>query len=191
MTSSFEALFSSASDQHGTTEDLTLATANELIRVCREIGVLPEPARLELFMYFASGWSLALRERRLITEPIYATAVGPMILGLRKGFGHWRGMPVLDFAKRFDKGLGRFVTASIEPIEVAHELRTFLFMCCKAFRKASVDDLRRIAMEPDSPWAIARMGVPEHARPVIHPETIERHFIKIAAELSAAQKKQE
>lgn len=166
----------------------TFALANEVIKVCRELGIVACPARVELFLYFASGWYLAIHERVLITEQIFAADAGPEIRSLRAEFPRWEGSEIVGLIKSLD-----VISGTVSPVRLAGDdletIRAFLRVCCRAFRKASVEELKKLACMTGSPWEVARAGVPAEVVPVIHPETMERHFIVMAQDLSQAGRK--
>jgi uncharacterized phage-associated protein len=152
------------------------------------LGIVACPARVELFLYFASGWYLAIHERLLVTEQIFAADAGPEIRSLRAEFPRWEDSEIVGLIKHLEAVSGTVSSVKLEGDHL-ETIRAFLRVCCRAFRKASVEEMTQLACMPGSPWEVAKAGVPAKVVPVIYPETMERHFIVMAQDLSEAGKK--
>ena len=103
------------------------------------------PLRLQKLLYYAQGWSLALRDRPLFKEPIEA----------------WVWGPVVDDVFQAYKKLGR---SGIEPdpndeYELSQEDQELLDRIWDTYSEHSAISLSRMT-HSEPPWNEARAGVP-------------------------------
>lgn len=75
------------------------AIANEFLSIAEERGdTTLSPMKMQKLLYFANGWMLALKDRPLFPERIYAWQYGPVIPAIYHEFKHYGKDPIKDDA---------------------------------------------------------------------------------------------
>lgn len=105
---------------------------------------------LHKLLYFAQGWSLAVRSRSLFEEEIQAWKHGPVIPALRPTFQRFGRNPI-DRAE------------AAESVDVTAEDRVLLESIWRQYRRYSASGLRGITHR-QTPWVDARAGLKDGDR---------------------------
>jgi uncharacterized phage-associated protein len=119
---------------------------------------------LHKLLYFAQGWSLAVRSRPLFNEDIQAWNHGPVVPALRPMFQRFGRNPI-------DRAEGA------DDIGVTPDDRTLLDSIWRQYRRYSASGLRAITHR-QAPWADARTGLKEgdRGRQTITLESLSKYF---------------
>lgn len=71
-----------------------IEVANTFLHKADQKNIEIQPAKLQLLVYFAHAWHLAMTEHPLIDELIYATKSGPLIIELFQEFKQYGELPI-------------------------------------------------------------------------------------------------
>lgn len=74
------------------------AVANEFLKIARENGETLTAMKLQKLVFYAHGWTLALTDRPLISDPIEAWEWGPVIPALYHEFKRFGNGPITEKA---------------------------------------------------------------------------------------------
>jgi len=141
-----------------------LDAARELARLAHRDSKTLTQLSIQKLLYYAQGWSLAIRGKPLFTEPLQAWKRGPVVPSLWDGLTEHGDKPIGPDELGEPEGLNDGDRALIETVWTQ-------------FRGHSAHALVRMS-HAESPWQNARAGLPEDARSsnVISIEDMKEHF---------------
>lgn len=143
------------------------------------------PMKLLKLVYIAYGWSLAILDKKLFEEPIYAWDHGPVVRSLYHEFKHFGRHPIQEPSIDLDLDHERFVVPRIP--EDDERANVVLNKVWDVYKNFSAWDLRNKTHEPDSPWT--RVYKEDQRDTVIPDDLIASHFRqKISQYLDNARK---
>lgn len=138
-------------DDSDTLEISTLPNALEVAKCLIHLAAAEdEPeylthTRIQKLLYYAQGWSLALRDRALFKGRIEAWAHGPVVKDVYKHFASHSDQPILP--------------SSVEqPKKLTADDRKFIASVWAAYKVHSATSLRNMT-HIEAPWKDARQGV--------------------------------
>lgn len=166
-----------------------LAIANEFIRLAHEKNRQLTPMELGKLVYFAQGWSLAIRNAPLINEPIQAWKFGPVIPSVYHAFKRYGSGPITSYATSdpFDSPL--WGSQEQEPIP-AHEYsiddgpdknenqfaKRLVHKIWEQYGQFNAIQLSNLTHDPSAPWS--QTEDKDKQRGVeIDPERIRKYFL--------------
>jgi len=105
------------------------------------------PMQLQKLLYYAQGWSLALRGKPLFGEPVLAWKHGPVVREVFNLFKYWKDLPI--------RAAEVPVSIGLDPDEERHVEYVWSF-----YSGYSASALRKMTHD-ERPWVDARGDVPE------------------------------
>lgn len=118
--------------------------------------------RCELIAYFTAAWHSAIYGEPLFPDNIYAGPNGPSI-------------------ESFPTRSSSIDNNTLNELSDDRTKRLLLAIC-KSMASIPTKDIGRSCMVADSPWAIARIGIPAESKAIIHPEVLKRSIWLTAGE---------
>jgi uncharacterized phage-associated protein len=146
----------------------------------------PDPInsiRLQKLIYLAQGWSLAVRNYRLIFEPIEAWDYGPVVPTLHEQLKAYGSGPITKLLPDADRLIQRRRSAPAEFAPLSDEgAKKLLERVWSVYGGFSDVELTAAVTTPDGPWATARAESQNPNRPpVISPYSMRDFFARAAA----------
>ncbi|TNE42728.1 MAG: DUF4065 domain-containing protein [Alphaproteobacteria bacterium] len=132
------------------------------------------PMKLLKLVYIAYGWGLAVLDRKLFDEPIYAWAHGPVVRSLYDEFKHYGGGAIREKSIEFDMDKGKSTTPKIPANDA--DTNIILDRVWEIYKVYGAWALRNKTHEDGSPW---KQVYDPHVRNTRIPdELIKTHFEK-------------
>jgi uncharacterized phage-associated protein len=130
------------------------AIANEFLDRAEQAGTTLDPIKLQKLVYFAHGWSLALRDEPLIDEQVEARSYGPVVPSLRRAFRRFGDGPIEGRAikARATKDRVNALTTPRADGPDAGWVKGLLDWVWKEYGPLSTDDLATLCADEGSPW---------------------------------------
>lgn len=125
--------------------------ANFMLDKAAEEGRPISPMKLLKLVYMGYGWSLAILNKKLFDEPIYAWAHGPVVRSVYDEFKHYGKQPIEGRSVDFDLEKEDIVIPRV-PIDEA-DVQVVLGKVWDVYKNFGAWDLRNLTHEPGSPWA--------------------------------------
>jgi uncharacterized phage-associated protein len=134
------------------------AIANEFRRIAREKGEALSAMKLQKLVFFAHGWTLALTDNPLISDPIEAWEWGPVIPALYHEFKRFGNEPITEpaFESSFRSlKFGMFVPTLESCGETPDRLiaQKIVARIWDEYSAFSAARLSNATHEPGTPWA--------------------------------------
>ena len=123
------------------------AIANAFLERAKSEGRTLTPLQVQKLVFLAHGWSLSLRGKGLIDEPIQAWTYGPVIRSLYDDFKSFGSDPIFQFATVYDNG--EFTT----PVERSPEAASIFNFVWDRYKELTAGQLSRLTHLPGSPWS--------------------------------------
>lgn len=123
-----------------------LDVAKYVIEKCRKLGRPISNLQLQKILYYIQGFFLAVYDRALFSEPIYAWKLGPVVPEVYHEYNYFGADPILNGDESFDLN-GRLSSDAIELIDAVIDNKS---------RKTAwqlVDDTHK-----EDPWKYARQS---------------------------------
>ena len=121
------------------------AVANEMLEIAREEGVTLTPMQLIKLVFFAQGWSLGLRGKRLFAHDVSAWQYGPVVSQVYWAFNKFGRSPINEKATD-EHGLpyrGAFTA----------DERRLLRSVVRGYGTRYAYTLSNMTHEPGTPWS--------------------------------------
>ena len=93
------------------------AIANHFLKIASERNAALSPMKIQKLVYFANGWNLAIRGKRLIDEDVEAWRHGPVIRSLYREFREYGNQDIT-------KPATQTINASTEPWKIEFQVVT-------------------------------------------------------------------
>ncbi len=118
-----------------------LSVADEILKIAKKQGTHLTPMQLVKLVYIAHGWSLALRDSGLFTDPIEAWKYGPVIPSLYQA------------TKKFGRNVIPFdLIDEDSPSGCNDDVQSFLQSVFKEYGHLSGIQLSRLTHMDGTPW---------------------------------------
>ena len=131
------------------------AIANFFIEKSRDENKPITPLKLQKLLYFAHGWSLALRNEELVEESIQAWKYGPVIPSIYHEFKNFGNEPILAKAVVYSFD-GDTITTETPAISEGDEPTiALLSKVWDVYKPFTALDLSNVTHQTDGPWAKA------------------------------------
>ena len=142
------------------------------------------PMKLLKLVYIGYGWILAVLDKKLFDEPIYAWRHGPIIRSLYDEFKHYRALPIDAPSMELDLDSFEIVIPRIPKDD--EETNVILQKVWDVYKRFSAGALRNKTHESGTPWhRVYKQGVLDTEIP---DNLIKEHFLmKIRQYLENAQ----
>lgn len=167
-----------------------LSVANAFLDIAKEKGAQLTNMKLQKLLYFAHGWSLALRNQPLIDEQVEAWQYGPVFQSVYHEFKRFGASPISCKASELIPV--RFAEwQELEyPVPDSPEVIDLLKSVWNTYGVFSAADLSRITHTEGSPWyrAFEESGGAKNTD--IPKEYIEEHFKELASRAKKKAKEQ-
>jgi uncharacterized phage-associated protein len=125
------------------------AVANFILdRADEESMPLTQLALLKI-IYFAHGWSLAVKNRPLVSQPIEAWEHGPVIKVVRDAFKSFGKKPITGRAERLILATGEF---QVVPPNIETDDADFIAAVYRTYRDFDGLELSDLTHVSNSPW---------------------------------------
>jgi uncharacterized phage-associated protein len=156
------------------------AVANYFLEVAKAEGKTIDPLGMQVLVYFAHGWNLAVYGRPLITQRIEAGPNGPIIRDLYEDFSRFGYAPITEPAMKWSvvPGSSRAIKSEYPPISDPDTLG-LLDSVWEAYRGFTSIQLFNMTHDPGSPWTMAI----EQRQPVVDDNLLKEYF---AQQMNAA-----
>lgn len=130
------------------------------------------PMKLLKLVYIGYGWVLAVLDKKLFDEPIYAWEHGPVVRSLYDEFKHFGPSPITELSMDLDLDSFEFVTPRIPKDD---EETTFMLQrVWDVYKHFTAGALRNKTHEEGTPWRrVYRQGM---QNTVIPDNLIKEHF---------------
>ncbi len=145
-----------------------VAVANRFLWHARRDKSPIDPLKLNKLVILAHGWTLALDDRWLINEQIFAQNYGPMVISVFRAFAPHGMQPIRGYYekwKRCKDVSGRVIMRSIRPDMRKSSLidcrdRSIVQSTWEVYGKWTTTQLTNFSHEPGSPWQQVRAAWP-------------------------------
>ncbi len=150
------------------------AVANYFLGVARKEGKTLDPLGIQVLVYFAHGWNLAINNRPLISQRIEAGPNGPIIRDLYEEFSRFGYAPITEFAKKLS-----FAPVTPQGYHVYYPQITdpgttsLLSQVWDAYKRFTSIQLSNMTHDPGSPWKLA---LDQH-QPFIDDSLLQNYFV--------------
>jgi uncharacterized phage-associated protein len=178
-------------------EDVTMpydakAVANWFLEKAQSKDKSLTPMKAQKLVFFAHGWYLALKDARLIGEPVYAWKWGPVIKSLYDAFKSYGSGPITQLAKSPGRLRGVRATGFATPHVPDRDADTIAFLerIWDVYGRFSGIQLSNMTHMDGTPWkdVYKQYGgeIPPHTE--IPESSIKSYFEKLATTNSNASK---
>jgi uncharacterized phage-associated protein len=156
------------------------AVANYFLGLARKEGKVLDPLGIQVLVYFAHGWDLAINKRPLISQRIIAGPNGPIIKDLYDEFSRFGYAPITEFAKKVS--FAPVTTEGYhfyEPRITDPNTMSLLNQVWDAYKRFTGIQLFNMTHDAGSPW---KQAVDQH-QPFIDDSLLQQYFV---AQMNAA-----
>lgn len=150
------------------------AVANYFLGLAQKEGKKLDPLGIQVLVYFAHGWSLAINGRPLISQRIEAGKNGPIIRDLYEDFGRFGFAPITGFAARLSLAPGTSQGYTVEYPQITDAATMALLNdVWNVYKRFTSIQLSNMTHDPGSPWKAA---VDQH-QPFIDDGLLQQYFV--------------
>jgi uncharacterized phage-associated protein len=151
------------------------AVANLFLELAWDEGKNIDPLGIQVLVYFAHGWNLAIHGRPLLTQRIEAGENGPVIRDLYEEFGRFGFAPITGLATKLKYGPGSPPEVEVEYPEVTDDPQTVSLLrdVWNAYKRFTSIQLSNMTHDPGSPWSLAF----DQHQPVIDDSLLQQYFV--------------
>lgn len=150
------------------------AVANYFLGLAWKEGKSLDPLGIQVLVYLANGWNLAINGRPLISQRIEAGPNGPVIRDLYEDFGRFGYAPITEFAGKLGiapgtpQGYGIYHPQVTDPQTMS--LLNQVWDSCKSLTSIQLSNMTH---DPGSPWRLAI----EQRQPFIDDSLLRNYFV--------------
>lgn len=152
------------------------AVARQILNVASAESRPLTPLELIKLTYLAHGWSLALRDKPLVGEPVQAWQYGPVYPELYHALKSYRANPVTSVPPAGVEVFGH--------VELPNEEKQLISAVFNAYKGFNGVQLSSLTHQPGTPWFKAWSGA---KNTVIDDGSIKAHFRDIVQRRKAAE----
>jgi uncharacterized phage-associated protein len=150
------------------------AVANYFLGLARKEGKALDPLGIQVLVYFAHGWNLAVNGRPLISERIEAGRNGPIIRDLYEEFSRFGYAPITELAKKLSLAPGTPLGYNVYYPQITDpNTMSLLNQVWDAYKRFTSIQLSNMTHDAGSPW---RLAVEQH-QPFIDDSLLQNYFV--------------